>query len=175
MALRASRDSDRGASFVSYAALVMLVSVVAAAVLGTADIPTATATLYHNAVCAVGGDDEDCEGAALPPEYEEEEEQVELVITVSSNAGAPSERWTLTCSPAGGSHPDPEAACAALQAADHTMPEPVSDGELCTRQLGSSTATVSGSIGDTEINEEFDQRGGCEIARWEELGSVLSP
>ncbi|QUX29121.1 proteinase inhibitor I4 serpin [Nocardiopsis akebiae] len=85
--------------------------------------------------------------------------------------------WTLTCSPAGGDHPDPEAACAEIEAVGTG---PFSSGDtsdtMCTMQVGGPEVVhVTGHVGGTEVDTEFNKRNGCEIERFETLSTVLNP
>jgi hypothetical protein len=85
--------------------------------------------------------------------------------------------WTLTCSPAGGDHPDPEAACAEIEEAGTG---PFSSGDtsdmMCTMQVGGPEVVhVTGHVGGTEVDTEFNKRNGCEIERFETLSTVLNP
>ncbi|HJE57091.1 MAG TPA: subtilase-type protease inhibitor [Nocardiopsis listeri] len=137
-------------------------------------------------------------GAEAPEETEtdgtEEEEDaedtdggdaaVELVIetSVSGEDGLPVQEgfeegtWTLTCAPAGGDHPDPEAACAAI---DEIGTEPFTMDTFdmaCTMQIGGpEEARVTGHIEDTEIDTEFNKRNGCEIERFGDVEAVIAP
>ena len=83
------------------------------------------------------------------------------------------ERWDLTCEPAGGDHPDPEAACTALaQHRDALSPFPPETA--CTQQYGGpQEATVEGTIEGERFRGTFSRRDGCEIARWEALRPLL--
>ncbi|EOR72804.1 hypothetical protein JCM3263A_21200 [Thermobifida fusca] len=84
--------------------------------------------------------------------------------------------WTLTCGPAGGTHPDPAAACAALDRAGTDVFEPVPADQPCILVYGGpETATVRGRIDHTDVNAEFSRTNGCEIARWEQLAPLLDP
>ncbi|WP_017556485.1 SSI family serine proteinase inhibitor [Nocardiopsis baichengensis] len=84
--------------------------------------------------------------------------------------------WTLTCGPAGGDHPDPEAACADLEEVGAEGFEEVPEDQACTFQMGGpEVAEVSGHVGETEVSTEFDKSGGCEIDRYEDMGAVLAP
>ncbi|WP_444962031.1 SSI family serine proteinase inhibitor [Nocardiopsis sp. M1B1] len=85
--------------------------------------------------------------------------------------------WTLTCSPAGGDHPDPEAACAEIE---EVGTGPFSSGDtsdmMCTMQVGGPEVVhVTGHVGGTEVDTEFNKRNGCEIERFETLSTVLNP
>ena len=136
-------------------------------------------------------------GAEAPEETEtdgtEEEEDaedtdggdaaVELVIetSVSGEDGLPVQEgfeegtWTLTCAPAGGDHPDPEAACAAIDEIG-TEPFTMDTSDMaCTMQIGGpEEARVTGHIEDTEIDTEFNKRNGCEIARFGDVETVIA-
>ncbi|TDQ52313.1 SSI family serine proteinase inhibitor [Actinorugispora endophytica] len=84
--------------------------------------------------------------------------------------------WTLACSPAGGDHPAPEAACAALEEAGDEPFAPVPDDQACTMVYGGpEVVTITGHIDQTEVNAEFNRSNGCEINRWESLSPVLNP
>ncbi|QVQ50449.1 hypothetical protein J4H86_16150 [Spiractinospora alimapuensis] len=119
-----------------------------------------------------GGDAEDAGGEAdteltvvvtLDPEGEE----------LPDEEREPAE-WTLTCGPEGGDHPDPEAACADLEDLDLEEVEEAGGDEPCTMIYGGNAqATVSGHIGETEVDLEFDRTDGCEIHRWDVMGTVL--
>ena len=137
-------------------------------------------------------------GAEAPEETEtdgtEEEEDaedtdggdaaVELVIetSVSGEDGLPVQEgfeegtWTLTCAPAGGDHPDPEAACAAIDEIG-TEPFTMDTSDMaCTMQIGGpEEARVTGHIEDTEIDTEFNKRNGCEIERFGDVEAVIAP
>ncbi|GAB3453909.1 hypothetical protein GCM10027570_33540 [Streptomonospora sediminis] len=103
--------------------------------------------------------------------------------TPSPSAPAPStspvqpRHWQLTCRPAGGDHPDPEAACADLAAAGGAAAfEEVPADRPCTFIYGGpQVARVKGHVGDTPIDTEFTKSGGCEMQRYEDLGAVLAP
>jgi hypothetical protein len=84
--------------------------------------------------------------------------------------------WTLTCDPAGGDHPDPEAACTVLEDVDAEILEPVPEDQPCTMIYGGpERAHVSGSLDGSEITAEFSREEGCEMHRWDEMGAVLEP
>jgi hypothetical protein len=98
-----------------------------------------------------------------------------LEITVSSGSAADATTWTLTCDPAGGSHPTPEAACGVLDAAaDPFAPVPADMG--CTQIYGGpETATITGTWDGESVAAKYNRTDGCEIARWEALAAVLAP
>ncbi|PDP88426.1 proteinase inhibitor I4 serpin [Glycomyces fuscus] len=85
--------------------------------------------------------------------------------------------WTLTCSPVGGDHPEPEAACAEIR---EVGAGPFTGGDTsdmtCTMQVGGPEVVhVTGHVGGTEVDTEFDKRNGCEIERFETVSTVLNP
>ncbi|WP_344107908.1 SSI family serine proteinase inhibitor [Nocardiopsis rhodophaea] len=108
----------------------------------------------------------------------------ELTIKINYDEGselapedAEPKEWTLTCSPAGGDHPAPEQACADLEKAGGPKAfDEVPEDQMCTHIYGGpEIAAVTGHVDDTEIDTEFNKSGGCEITRYENMGSVLEP
>lgn len=103
----------------------------------------------------------------------------DLAISVTAAPEAESTVTTLTCQPAGGDHPDPEAACAYLEQASATGFDPfapVPDDVACTEQYGgSAVATVTGTWGNRAINAQFSMINGCEIDRWGDATALLGP
>lgn len=85
--------------------------------------------------------------------------------------------WTLTCAPAGGDHPDPEAACAQIEEADtDTFVDGETSDVACTMQVGGPEVVhVTGNVEGTEVDAEFNKRNGCEIERYESLSTVFNP
>ena len=83
--------------------------------------------------------------------------------------------WTLTCEPAGGSHPSPEAACSALSAnSDALDPDP--PDLMCTQIYGGpEQAEVSGIFRGRKIAIELSRANGCAIARWDRLQQIVEP
>ncbi|MBV2364297.1 SSI family serine proteinase inhibitor [Streptomonospora nanhaiensis] len=95
----------------------------------------------------------------------------------ASSAPPDPAHWTLTCSPAGGDHPDPEAACADLaDAGGADAFAEVPDNQPCTFIYGGpQVARVEGHVEGTEVDTEFTRSGGCEIDRYDTMGAVLAP
>ena len=101
--------------------------------------------------------------------------QTSLTITVDLGDGTTAQEWTLTCDPWSGTHPQPEAACAALAAVDPTVFEPVDARDVCTQIYGGpETATVRGIWNGTPLDASFSRDNGCEIARWGAVVEILS-
>jgi hypothetical protein len=126
------------------------------------DVRARAACVLLALVAGCGGDDE----AGTEPEPE-----TRLEITVGG--GAENERWTLTCDPAGGTHPDPDAACTAL-ADEREALEPVPQDVACTQVFGGSQeAVVEGTLAGEPYRGRFNRRNGCEIDRWDRLRPLL--
>lgn len=105
----------------------------------------------------------------------DDEPETSLTVALDHGDGAGAEEWTLTCDPAGGTHPDPEAACATLDEIDQEVLSPVPPDSACTMIYGGpQTATVTGSLRGEQINAEFSRENGCEIARWDAIVDVLT-
>lgn len=100
----------------------------------------------------------------------------DLTITLDeTGTGASTQTWSLTCQPAGGDHPDPDAACAALLAAGGAAAfTPTPRDAMCTEIYGGpQLATVTGTVDGTTIDATFSRTNGCEISRWEALVPLL--
>ena len=83
-------------------------------------------------------------------------------------------RYTLTCDPPGGDHPDPEAACAALDELGAEAFEPVPADTACTQIFGGpAQAHVTGTVAGEQVDARLAQTDGCEISRWETLSEVV--
>jgi hypothetical protein len=99
----------------------------------------------------------------------------ELQITVLAGPGAEPRTWTLTCDPPDGTHPSPEAACRAIEAAAHPF-APVPPDMLCTQQYdGPETAKIAGTWRGVPVHASYKRTDGCEIARWNALVAVFAP
>jgi Subtilisin inhibitor-like len=102
----------------------------------------------------------------------------ELTITVTESQGSTPSEWTLTCgSEPGGDHPDPAAACAALQAVVDGGDDPfapLATDAVCTEIYGgSATATITGTWDGEDVDASYSRTNGCEIARWDPLMDVF--
>jgi Subtilisin inhibitor-like len=99
---------------------------------------------------------------------------LDIVVT---GAGAKPEHWTLTCDPAGGTHPDPAAACAVLlkeraSGKDPFGPLPV--GVMCPMILANSkSAVVNGTWFGKNVSITL-RDGGCDMARWAAVGQIFN-
>lgn len=97
-----------------------------------------------------------------------------LTIVVTPDEGAKSSTYELTCDPAGGDHPQAEQACAALAKAGADVFDPVPANQACTLIYGGpQTATVKGTYDGSDVDASFNRSSGCEIDRWEKLGTTF--
>lgn len=119
-----------------------------------------------------------------PEEEENGSAEVDLVIvqSLSDEDGLTAEEgfeegeWTLTCDPAGGDHPDPEAACAEIEDIGVEPFTMDTTDMMCTMEIGGpEVVQVTGTVNGTEIDTEFNKQNGCEIDRFEQAGSVINP
>ena len=82
--------------------------------------------------------------------------------------------WQLTCDPAGGDHPDTEAACAALESNGDTAIPTTPTDSVCTQIFGGEqTAVVTGTWQGEAVKATFSRQDGCEISRWDALTPLL--
>jgi len=117
------------------------------------------------------------EGTRAPKDAGEEtsmaEQPTELRVSVRTEGRPTVRMYTLRCDPAGGDHPDPGGACAALDRAARAF-APVPKGQLCTQVYGGpQTATIEGTWRGKLVSATFDRTDGCEIARWDSLAAVF--
>ena len=99
--------------------------------------------------------------------------KVSLDITVSTTPGAPSKHWTLNCEPAGGTHPNPAAACAVLLKAKNPF-APLPKGMMCPMiRVGTKTAIIKGTYFGKHIDTRLSP-GGCQLAQWEKIGQIFN-
>lgn len=95
-----------------------------------------------------------------------------LTIVVDDGTGATT-TWTLTCDPVGGTHPDPNGACAAL-AENRSALQPVPKDKMCAQVYGGpERATVTGTWGDEQVTATLSRTNSCETARWNALVPLL--
>ena len=97
-----------------------------------------------------------------------------LTVQVDRGDGTGPERWTLDCEqPADSTHPDAEAACAALEALDDPF-APLPADQMCTEQYGGpQEALVTGAWKGSKVDLTVRRTNGCEIAQWDSLLPLL--
>jgi hypothetical protein len=121
--------------------------------------------------CGSDSDDDegaggDSTGAAAPAT------EVTITFWAEGPDGEPVEA-TLTCDPAGGTHPDPEAACGVLTANADAL-EPVPADAACTMIFGGpEQATVVGTVNGEQVDAAFERSNGCELDRWDRMAALL--
>jgi hypothetical protein len=121
--------------------------------------------------CASG--DEETVTPKAPPSQTGGTVTTDLTI-VSDDGNGKTETWQLTCEPAGGTHPDPAAACAALEAKGKTALPPVPKDTMCTQQFGGpQTAKITGTWKGEPVDASFSRTNGCEISRWTAMKGLL--
>ena len=103
---------------------------------------------------------------------------VSLTITFWPDEQAPEtfQRWTLRCSPTGGTLPGRVRACTRLSRLSLAAFAQVPKDALCTQIYGGpQKAVVKGTIGSVRIWSSFRRRDGCEIGRWNRFAPWLLP
>lgn len=97
----------------------------------------------------------------------------ELTVVVDDGNGKTT-TWTLTCDPAGGTHPDPEAACTILGAHGERALPPKREDVACPQVYGGpEKATVTGMWRGQRVRSTFSRTDGCEISRWDLMQGLL--
>jgi hypothetical protein len=127
-------------------------------------------SLVLPALAAACGADEPDE-AGVPPEVET---RLEIAVWPEGEREGELRRYTLTCDPPGGDHPDPEAACAALERLGAEAFEPVPSDAICTQVYGGPMeARVEGVVAGQPVDAHLAYTDGCQIARWDVLADVV--
>jgi hypothetical protein len=97
-----------------------------------------------------------------------------LQVTVDAADGTAPHVWTLSCDPAGGTHPQAAAACAQLAAAPGDPFAPTPKGMMCSMIFGGDQkATVTGTYRGRPVDTTFARTNGCEVARWQLVSQLL--
>jgi hypothetical protein len=99
--------------------------------------------------------------------------QLAISVWELGKQDGPKKEYALTCFPAGGTVPQPEAACTALAAGAVDF-EPVPADAACTQIYGGpAVATVKGTVLGQPVDATFSRSNGCEIARWDKATALL--
>lgn len=123
-----------------------------------------------SALAAGCGADDDA--GAPPPSASGTE--LEMTIWAEGEGTGEARRYTLSCDPPTGDHPDPAAACAALEELGARAFDPVPGNAVCTQQYGGPMeATVAGRVGGDPVDAKLRYSDGCEIARWNAVEDVV--
>lgn len=97
----------------------------------------------------------------------------DLTVVIDDGRGS-RQTWTLRCDPPGGTHPDPAAACAALDRAGAAALPPVPADLACTQIYGGpETARITGTWKGSPVDATLARNNGCEISRWNRLAGLL--
>jgi hypothetical protein len=97
----------------------------------------------------------------------------ELSIAFDDGSGTAAS-WRLTCAPAGGAHPDPEAACDALEANGARSLPATAKSRMCSQKYGGpETAVVTGTWRGKVVRSQLNLTNSCEISRWNALKGLL--
>ncbi len=95
-----------------------------------------------------------------------------LDVTVTGLPGGKAEHWTLTCDPAGGTHPAAAATCAGLARFANPFAAPV-HGTMCPAiVVGPARATVTGDWRGQRIHLTLTQSS-CDLIIWNRLSQLL--
>jgi hypothetical protein len=95
-------------------------------------------------------------------------------VTFAASAKSPAAHYTLRCDPAGGTAPDPAAACARLLTGPSLFAGPRSGLIECPMILANAgRATVTGTYLGQDVHLTIVD-GGCDLSRWSKLKSLFS-
>ena len=114
-------------------------------------------------------------GGASPDAETPSEPATSLTITARSAPGEEPIIRTLTCDPAGGTHHDPESACAKLRELAHPFAETPADTACTEIYGGPQTVRVEGTFEGAAVSTTFSRRDGCEIGRWQRHRFLFPP
>jgi hypothetical protein len=97
-----------------------------------------------------------------------------LTITLKKSPSSAARTWTLTCDPAGGSHPSPKKACAQLaENADQAF-KPLPSDAVCTEIYGGpEQGTVTGTWQGAPVRMEYQRKDGCGLDRWSKVSELF--
>lgn len=102
----------------------------------------------------------------------------ELSITIEPGEAAGIIHYTLVCeagqAAAESSHPNAQAACAALNANPGILQRKPDPDRICTQQYGGpQKATVTGAMDGMPVEVTFSRTDGCEISAWNSAKELL--
>lgn len=100
----------------------------------------------------------------------------DLTVTVSN--GKDERTFTVTCDPAGGTHPNPASACDFLTLAHNWGQDPFAPtpkNQACAEIYGGpATAKVTGSWNGRAVDATFNRVDSCAIDRWNNAVALLA-
>jgi hypothetical protein len=100
---------------------------------------------------------------------------IDLTLNVWPNGeSGDSTSWTLRCEPAGGNHPDPDAACAALTAVADPF-GPVPPPNRCAETPGGAedVAVIEGDYRGRSVRSRFSRENACVSPGWDRIAPVF--
>ena len=134
---------------------------------------TVAALLLLVAGCGTTGARVDVTTEPTPNSGDTTGANTKLTVEVRTAPGKGERTYTLLCSPPGGNHPDPEAACRALTRRDDPF-APVPPDAVCTELYGGpQTASVTGTLKGKPVDARFSRTDGCQIDRWDSHAALL--
>jgi hypothetical protein len=140
-----------------------------AAACGSTVAPTTGAPTAGAQATGVAGSNSAASGSASTASAA----KVSLDVTFAASASRPATHYTLRCEPAGGTTPDPAAACSRLLA-DASLFASRPRHVMCPMIMASARrARVTGTYLGKTVRETIVD-GGCDLARWAELKAVFS-
>jgi hypothetical protein len=152
--VRAPQAGRRGRFLLVITGLVVVAGMVAAC--GTAAAP-GTKTSHNSGTKSTSGTSGTSENA-----------KISLNVKIINGKGARLRHWTLQCEPAGGTSPDPAAACRALLGVRRPF-APVSKFKMCPMILASSEQIeITGTWFGQKVNRVIVD-GGCDVGMFDSL------
>ncbi len=98
----------------------------------------------------------------------------DLTVTVAASPKATPKTWTLTCDPAGGTHPKAADACDFVAKTSPQVLKLQLGHTACSMIFGGSqVATVKGTWRGTPVDAQLSRTNGCEITRWNRVKPLL--
>lgn len=123
--------------------------------------------------CGGSGGTRAGDDVTLAPPTTDARGSTELTIVVSTDTD-PATTWRLNCDPSGGDHPEPEKACATLQAHAEQALASVPTDQVCAQvHGGDQTARITGTWRGEAVDALVTRADGCQIARWNSLVGLL--
>jgi hypothetical protein len=98
---------------------------------------------------------------------------VSLDVTFAATSTSPAIHYTLRCEPAGGTTPDPAAACARLLTGPSIFGGSRRLHAMCPMMVADAArATVTGTYLGKAVHVTIIN-GGCDVSRWSELKMIF--
>ena len=101
---------------------------------------------------------------------------IDLTVTVwPTGVNGDSAVWRLRCEPAGGDHPDPATACAALTAVKDPF-GPLPPPERCMEipESGPEVAKIDGTFRGRTVHASFSRANACVTPTWDRIAPVFT-